>query len=246
MIVVSASMKKAGSGWYFNLTNDLLVAAGNESVRDLRTRYGLDGLLKGGNCQVDLSYASRLPRLVPPLMRGQTFAVKTHGRPRFPLQSLMRLGLAKATYIYRDPRDVALSMIDHGRELRDEGNDANVLARIETLEDALAHIRDDAIEIWTQWQNVGGVHMVRYEDLLTDTEGELRRLADYLELDVPASTYQALTAKYDRRSKNDDHDENLHFNAGIAARYRQALDEDARALCRKRLDPELSRMGYMN
>ena len=246
MIVVSASMKKAGSGWYFNLTNDLLVAAGNTDVRELRERYGLDGLLKGGNCQVDMTHAARIPRLLRPLLRGQTFAVKTHGRPRFPLQPLVRLGLAKATYIYRDPRDVALSMIDHGRELREDGNHANVLASIETLDDALTHIRADAIKIWSQWQDMGGVLMVRYEDLLTDTAGELRRLAGYLGLDVSDAILQAVIDKYDRSSKDDVVDENLHFNAGIAARYRHALGPDDRALCRRRLDPELSRMGYMS
>jgi hypothetical protein len=244
MIVVSASMKKAGSGWYFNLTNDLLVAASNEDVRSIRDRYGLNGLLKGGNCQVDFTHAHLVPRLLLPYLRGQSFTIKTHGRPRRPLQSLIRLGLMKATYIYRDPRDVALSMLDHGRELRAEGNHANVLAGIETLDDALSYIQTSAIDVWSKWMEIDGVLMVRYVDLLTDTAGELRRLSDYLGLDVPQSTLLELTAKYDRRSRDRGHDENLHFNAGIAARYRQKLDSDERRLCRERLDPELTQMGY--
>ena len=46
MIIISAGMRKAGSGLYFNLTNDLLVAANMQDVRELKTKYELESILK--------------------------------------------------------------------------------------------------------------------------------------------------------------------------------------------------------
>ena len=52
MIVISAGVHKAGSGLYFNLTNDLLIAAGMQDVREVKKEHGLADLLKNYNCNI--------------------------------------------------------------------------------------------------------------------------------------------------------------------------------------------------
>ena len=46
MIVLSGGMPKAGTGYYFNLTNDLLIVSGGQDIRRLREKYDLGAILK--------------------------------------------------------------------------------------------------------------------------------------------------------------------------------------------------------
>jgi hypothetical protein len=41
MIILSTGMPRAGSGWYYNLTNDLIIAAGYQDGHNMRQRYSL-------------------------------------------------------------------------------------------------------------------------------------------------------------------------------------------------------------
>ena len=41
MIILSTGMPRAGSGWYYNLTNDLIIAAGYQDGHKIRQRYHL-------------------------------------------------------------------------------------------------------------------------------------------------------------------------------------------------------------
>ncbi|HLT46453.1 MAG TPA: hypothetical protein VK002_04425, partial [Rubricoccaceae bacterium] len=96
MLIVSASLKKSGTGWLYNMLNDLLVAAGHEDSRALRDRYGLDDVVKGGLCHAHPRWPL-IRRVLPLLRRGETLAVSTHSGPNPELLALMALGLAKAT-----------------------------------------------------------------------------------------------------------------------------------------------------
>lgn len=51
MIVLSAGLPKSGTGWYYNLTNDLIVA-GLDDAHAVRERYKLHDILDGENCRL--------------------------------------------------------------------------------------------------------------------------------------------------------------------------------------------------
>ncbi|NNF57307.1 MAG: hypothetical protein HKN04_03615 [Rhodothermaceae bacterium] len=243
MIVVSASMKKAGSGWYFNLTNDLLVRAGHANVRALRERYRLHRALRGGNCQVNASSPYHTARVFLPLILGHTFAVKTHGRPSRSVRALMAMGAMKATYIYRDPRDVVLSILDHGQRLREDGNLANAASGLETVGEAVRYV-GDLLDIWEAWRQCPGVLTTRYEDLVADPQRELARLAAFLGLDVGAEALAEVVDRYAPGARSATDRCNLHFNRGLVRRFDGAMSPREHVLCRRHFGPYLARMGY--
>lgn len=243
MIVVSASMKKAGSGWYFNMTNDLLVAGGFADAREVRERYRLHAALRGGNCQVNRSSRYHTARLFLPHLRGHTFVVKSHGRPSRSVRGLLALGVMKATYIYRDPRDVVLSILDHGRRLREDGNQANAASALHSIEDAVRYVRR-LLGIWERWDECSGVLTVRYEDLVRDPSGELDRLATFLQVEVAPRVLAGIVRSYEPGSRSDEDRHNIHFNRGVVRRFEGSMTDGERALCDRHFGPYLPRMGY--
>ena len=241
MIVVSASLKKSGSGWYFNMTNDLLVQAGHADVRALRARYGLGSVLKEDNCRINPKGVN-LARLLAPHLRGHTFVVKTHAEPTPSLRLLMATGVTKATYVYRDPRDVVLSVLDHGARVRKEGK-TNVLAQFERVEETVRYVKQ-LLSAWEAWTRMDRTLTVRYEDLVADTPGQLDRLAGFLGLDVTEEALHSVAARYEQSNLDAVVQDRLHFNKGIVGRFRSRMSPEELDLCTEQLGPYLKRMGY--
>ena len=241
MIVVSASLPKCGSGWLFNLTNDLLVRAGHTDARALRGAYGLEDVLQRHNCRIN-PRPRNLLRLLRPHWRGETFAVKTHSGPTPGLRVLLGLGVAKATCIQRDPRDAALSALDHARRARVAGQQ-RLMARIVDLEDAVAYV-ERSLPAWEAWARDPRTLLVRYEDLVADTAKQLARLADFLLLAVSSQDLADVAAAYAVAEGARPPGEGLHFNKGIAGRFRSELTPSEQDLCSRRFGPYLERMGY--
>ena len=52
MIILSVGMPRAGSGWYYNLTNDLILATGGQDARQIRKKYHLGRILTEVNCNI--------------------------------------------------------------------------------------------------------------------------------------------------------------------------------------------------
>jgi aryl sulfotransferase len=48
------------------------------------------------------------------------------------------------------------------------------------------------LSTWWQWRHLPNVHFVHFSDLLGDTEGEMRRLADYCGINVPDARWPAI------------------------------------------------------
>lgn len=241
MIVVSASLKKSGSGWYFNMTNDLLKQAGHPDVRTVRRTYGLEPVLQDENCRINPNLPN-LVRLLRPHRQGHTFVVKTHLGPTPSLRLLMATGAAKATYIYRDPRDVVLSALDHGERVREEGK-PNELAELHNVEEAVTYVKQ-LLAGWEAWTKTRNTLVVRYEDLVADTPGALNDLARFLALDVSEQAIENVAARYQKGKQDVVTQQKLHFNKGIVGRFRDTMSSKERDLCTEAFAPYLKQMGY--
>ncbi len=79
---------------------------------------------------------------------GYPIVIKTHTRPDPAVIDMIERGKAIVHATYRDPREMALSMLDHGRMARLMGRSA--FSEIETIDDALGNIRGQ-IDSLTQW-----------------------------------------------------------------------------------------------
>ncbi len=243
MIIISSGMIKSGSGWYFNLINDLVVASGHQDVRDIREKFHLHFLIKYFNCNIGpISFIKLLILLIPHLF-GNTFVVKTHSKPTKTLLFLMSLGLFKAIYIYRDPRDVVISVYDHGKKTREHGEGPPAFAQLKNIKDSILHVKDQ-VSNWTEWKKCKNVLLVRYEDLLAHSMNEMKRLSAFLDIKVDDQTLQQIIKKYDSKQLDTQYKNHLHFNKAVVGRFRQVMSPEDLALCNRLFGEHMPRMGY--
>ena len=92
------------------------------------------------------------------------------------------------------------------------------------------------------------VILTRYESLLVDLPGELRRLFEFVEWDVPSSVVEAVAADntFERRSGRRPGDENefSHRRKGIAGDWRNHFDRDLGELFENAFPGLLTDLGY--
>ena len=234
-------MPRAGSGWYYNLTHDLVVAGGGRDSRQVRSRYRLGRVLTEVNCNIGALTPWRLALVMVPSFLGNTFTIKAHAGPTPAARRLMRRGWLKTAYIYRDPRDAMLSAYDYGQKALQKGR-PNAFSHLVDFE-AAADFMLEYLRIWQAWIEEPGVFHTRYEALRDDYETEAARLARFLDLDPGASEIGAVIGRY--RPKGAARDERgMHFNKGKTGRFREALNQAQQESLAVRFGGYLEKMGY--
>ncbi len=230
-------MPKSGSGWYFNLINDLLIEMGFDDVRKLKKIYGLDDVLQYYNCNIGLLDENNISHLFPLLNNGHTFTVKTHTGPGDYLSQISDHYKIKTTYIFRDPRAVALSAFDHGKKLRENGQ-SGFFSGIRTFEESILFAQYQ-IQAWREWEGFPGTFLIKYEHLLEDPGKVLGQLAE--NIDVEAETGQIdriLDANQPGRK------EGSHFNVGDARRFQKVWSGEQLLYANNKLGEMIVQMGY--
>jgi len=144
----------------------------------------------------DVSFAN-IETLVPDTSSQSSRALKRTPRPRFiKTHEYFDHRYPRTIYIVRDPRDVALSYYDFQRKYR-QVEDGYPLERY--VDDFVSGRLVSAP--WGTWaENVGswihtrsgrpGFLVLRYEDMLADTLGQLSRVSDFLCLPPDAQRLQ--------------------------------------------------------
>jgi aryl sulfotransferase len=165
-----------------------------------------------------------------------------------------------AVYLARDPRDVAVSCADFFdlgidetiRRMNDQGI---VLANSEFVGSTQL---PQPVGSWsrhvTSWLDDSEmpVHVVRYEDLLEDTAGELRKVAIFLGLSAEAAadaarmvTFQSLQAHEEQRGFAEQlHAGKRFFRQGRAGGWRETLSAAQVDRLRRDHEPVMMRLCY--
>ncbi len=240
MLYLSVGMPRAGSGWYYNLMHDLVVAAGGKDARSIRSRYHLGWTLTEVNCNIGALSPHRLLAAWLPSALGNTYVIKAHAAPTPAARLWMRLGWLKTAYIYRDPRDALLSALEHGQRSRQNGQQ-NVFVALESFAHGLNFMRA-YVRISEAWLNTPDVHATRYETLLSDYTREAARLAAFV--GATPERAQPVTARYRPKSAAQAEQRGLHFRKGKIGRFRDVFTTEERQACREAFGDYLERMGY--
>lgn len=184
--IVIATYAKSGTTWMQQIVSQLIFD-------------GAEGLeVAAMSPWLDLRVPPRAVKL--PEVEAQTHRrfLKTH----LPVDALVFSEKARYIYIGRDGRDVMWSMHNHHRNANDAWYDAlnNTPGRVgppilEAPEDPVEYfarwLREDGHPFWPFWENVRSwwairdlpnVHLVHFADLKRDMAGEIRRIADFLEI----------------------------------------------------------------
>ncbi len=141
--------------------------------------------------------------------------IKTH----LPFDGMIYDERWKYLYVARDARDVFMSLWNHYTNMTDEIKALfNTLPG--RVGDPFPEPPDDIHTFWRDWMTKGwfdtdtdgypywshltnvqswwdvrdrpNIQLIHYADLLADTEGEMRRIADYLEIDVPEDHWPSI------------------------------------------------------
>ena len=241
MIILSAGMPRAGSGWHYNLTHDLMTVKGAVDARQIRDRYRLGSILTEVNCNIGVLSLRRLSMVMIPSLLGNDFVIKVHSGLTPFARLLVRVGQLRPTYIYRDPRDALLSAYEYGQRAVEKGR-PNAFSHLDTIEKAIGFFRE-YVEDWNGWMACGRCHRVSYEALKSDFTREAPRLAQHLGLDPEATSVQLVYEKY-RPGQAKSGDRGLHFHKGVSGRFREVLSSEQQQTCLDLYGTTLLEMGY--
>jgi hypothetical protein len=241
MIILSVGMPRAGSGWYYNLTNDLMLANGAQDARQIRQRYRLQGILTEVNCNIGALTPRRITTVMVPSILGNTFVLKAHAALTPYARFIIQRGLLRPSYIYRDPRDALLSVMENGQRAiqRDHPNAFSPFAEFE----AALHFMVEYLHIWDSWMDCRQVLLVRYEDLLLNYDVEVGHLLKFLKIDSRQPKIQAVIEKY-RPEKAQPDQKGIHFSHGKIGRFRQKMSPGQQEMMAAQMGAYLTRMGY--
>jgi len=245
-IILAIGMPRAGSGWHYNLVHDLIVAAGGQDARQIRQRYWLSQILTEVNCNIGALTPHRIIPVTLPALMGNTFVIKTHAGPKSLVMRLIRNGLIKPTYIYRDPRDALLSAYEYGRRKREAGRDGP-FADLDSIEAAIDFMKS-YVQISEAWLACEESMNIRYESLLSDYDVLVTRLLDFLGLGdenqvLARPTLQGIIDQY-RPDQGSTGLKGTHFVKGKVGRYREEFTPEQQRLCQEAFGDYIDRMGY--
>ncbi len=247
MIVLSAGMQKSGTQWFYRMTDALFVANGGAASRQVFIEYQLADIIENQNLRagsLGKITDEKLQKLLDPHVTGENFVVKTHQAPTPLVLKLIDEGVIKATYIYRDPRAVALSAYDHGIKMR-KSRKLRPFGWIFTIELGMLYAKK-LYKTWKKWTALDNVLLFKYEDLKSVPEVELRRLAKFLDLQVTDQQIVEIVASFsmDSVEENKKRLNRIHYNKGIADRFRNTFSARQLRLAEIFLSKEITDMGY--
>lgn len=211
LIYISYGMTKSGSTLAFELTKALLEQNGFPQRRLSReavpseARINFVHRLSGDQLERIESEARAL---------GAPIVLKTHQPPTPAVEAWLRQGRIRGHCVYRDPREIALSMLDHGRRARAGGERA--FADIETLDDALAGIRRQ-IPRFVRWAHLPGMMPLYYDDVAFPSQDIVRRLCAQTGLPGDPEAVERI-AKSERFTQ---------YNKGVPGRAKEMPPEDS-------------------
>ena len=241
MIILSIGMPRAGSGWYYNLTHDLIEVSGGQDARGIRKKYHLGKVLTEVNCNIGSLSSWRLSLVLIPALLGNTFTIKTHAGPTWLTLRLIQVGLIRPIYIYRDPRDAMISAMDNGRKARAKGRQ-NAFSQLIDFNAAVDFMLD-YLKIWKAWIHSDATLNTRYENLLSDYDAEVQRLIEFIPIQFNSEEVDAVLERY-RPEKARGGQKGIHYSKGRTGRYREIFTNDELTELNNKFGPYLEQMGY--
>ena len=242
MIILAVGMPRAGSGWHYNLVHDLMETTGCDDAREIREKYGLQGILTEVNCNIGVLSARRLIMVTRPALLGRTFVIKAHSAPTVWARALIQGGLMRTTYIYRDPRDAMLSAFDYGKRVLEKQGRPNAFSHLTDFNKTLDFFTE-YVAGWEKWMRIPGVLKARYEDLLQAYDQEAGKLIRFLDVNPADEAVKVVMEQY-RPGGQVQGQQGTHFFKGQVGRFRERYSAEEQQVLAEKFGRYLEKMGY--
>jgi hypothetical protein len=212
LIYISYGITKSGSTLAFELTKTILEENGFPQKRlsddAIRTKAVENFVHRLSSEQLEI-----IEREVKAL--GYPIVLKTHQRLSPAVQDWVREGRIHGHCVYRDLREVVVSMMDHGSRARAEGSAG--FSKIQSFNDAIRSLRMQ-LPRFLEWVRLPGFLVLYYDDIAFNTQATIGQLCAQLGLDADPARVEQIT-KQERF---------IQYNKGVPGRA-------------KELDPEISK-----
>ena len=240
-MILSVGMPRAGTGWYYNITQDLIEANGGVAARKIRGNYRLNYFLTEVNCNIGTLSFYRLLPVMFPLLFEPRYVIKLHAGRRPVADVLINLGLISPTFIYRDPRDALLSAYEYGRRMSEAGF-KNAFTPLTTIEEAMLFMKE-YVNFAQGWISSKKTLLTRYEDLLKSYDHEVQRLCEHINVDFESPINREIIDKY-RPERKAKHNVGLHFSKGKIGRHKTNFTDAQLDECNRLFGDFLEEHGY--
>jgi hypothetical protein len=180
MIYICYGITKSASTFLYQMTEEVFRAAGKPVIR-LGKAFEEPSTVENYFNFIDHDLLDEIDRHTG----GQDIVLKTHGPPRGDVAKLVAAGTVLASASIRDPREIALSMIDHGTRSRRWR--IVPFSEFVTIADTFNAI-DIQLGCFREWNATGKVEVFRYNDICYDSAAVVRAIARQIgvEIDVDA------------------------------------------------------------
>ncbi|NVJ86002.1 MAG: sulfotransferase domain-containing protein [Algoriphagus sp.] len=252
MIIISNGQYKSGSTLIHNY-NCLL--ANNRNINSLHRLFKDDLIPVLDHIHIEFSLFSirsflklywfknffTLFKLIYANFRYGDFAIKTHGRPTFFWLILIKLNLARVTYTFRDPRDIILSLIDHGEKSRKGLDPVNAFIKCDNIENTLSVVTS-TIDTYKSWQKLDkNILFLKYEEIMTNPNKIINEISSFLGYKMSAQDLQdIIDIENEKKNKGGSY----NFNSGKINRYKSEFDIATQNQLYNFFKEDLNSMGY--
>jgi hypothetical protein len=178
MIYISYGVTKSASTYLYQLTEETFRAAGREVVR-LGAPFRRSDSVENYFNFIETDLLDEIENAIG----SRDIVLKTHGTPPRDLAALVASGRVMASASIRDPREIALSMLDHGRRSRRWRKSA--FSEFAAVADTL-HALDLQIACFLSWAQTPGVAVFSYNDICFDGTAVVHRIAAQIGAEVDA------------------------------------------------------------
>lgn len=242
MIILAIGMPRAGSGWHYNYIKELMATTGCDDARIIREKYKLQKILTEVNCNIGVLSLRRLLMVSIPAVLGHTFVIKAHSGPTRWVKMLIKLGLVRPLYIYRDPRDAMISAQDYGKRVLEKQGRPNAFSHLTDFAKTMDFF-EPYIHDWEQWNKVDGLLVTRYEDFLSNFEVEADRIIRFLGLNPMDENITSIT-QTNLPAGSVQGKQGTHFFKGQIGRFREKYTEEELNIFASKFGNALTKMGY--
>ena len=231
MIILSNSIPKSGSTLLANYQQDMLsrskVRSGQATLKsDYKVRF------------IKTPTKSILLNLFRINLLNGSIVVKCHWAFSKILNFYCRFLDVRMTMTYRDPRDMILSMIDHGNRTRNGKDPSGAFADCNNIID-LIPLTVKLMEQLQTWQSKEYIHCIKYEDLMTDQFNVLKEMNTLFRWNLGDDSLREII-ELREKSKNTSH----NFNKGTTERWKKEMNEVEKSACLEAFKPYLNRLNY--
>ncbi len=142
------------------------------------------------------------------------------------------------TMTYRDPRDIILSLIDHGKRTRKGQDPSGAYKQCFNITDTIPHV----VKLMEQlqiWQSKEYLHCIKYEDMMSDPFTVLKDMIRFFGWKLNDDSLKEII-KLSEKTKTTSH----NFNKGTTERWKTEMNQVEKKSCLESFKPHLNRLNY--